>query len=131
MRIAAAGGPFAIEGDVALVGASGADSGSLTDAGAAYLYRLGLTPFSRGDANADGHFNLADAIATLAHLFDGLALSCPRAADMNDDETIDMADVIYGLSTLFDDGPGLPAPLDCNIDPTPGALDCPTFLACP
>jgi hypothetical protein len=68
--------------------------------------------FVRGDANADAHFDLADPVLALFHLFLGrpAALVCPDAADSNDDGIVGLPDVIYSLHHLFLDGPSPPAP---------------------
>ncbi len=89
------------------------------------------TPFSRGDANGDGQFNIADPIATLTHLFGGLELDCRSAADINDDDALDLADAIFALLVQFTGGVAISPPFDCGIDPTPGPLQCLEFLACP
>ncbi len=76
--------------------------------------------FRRGDANADGDFNMADAVYILQHLFaNGPAVSCPDAADANDDEGVDLADAVYILQHLFANGPAIPPPHpDCGVDMT-------------
>jgi len=87
--------------------------------------------FRRGDANRDGAFDIADAIATLAHLFSGSALPCRLAGDANDDEALDIGDPITMLAALFSGGSPLPPPsADCGGDPTPGSLDCASPLPC-
>jgi hypothetical protein len=49
--------------------------------------------FRRGDANADGAVNLADALFTMNHLFrGGDAPACPDAADADDTEGLDIGD---------------------------------------
>jgi hypothetical protein len=53
--------------------------------------------FRRGDSNVDGTFDLSDAAYTLNSLFYpklGFALSCLDAADVNDDELLDVSDVL-------------------------------------
>ncbi len=77
--------------------------------------------FKRGDANADGGVNIADAIYTLQNLFaQGPPILCPDAADANDDEGVNIADAIYVLQNLFADGPAIPPPHPgCGNDPTP------------
>ncbi len=90
------------------------------------------TPFRRGDANGDGLFNIADAIATLGFLFSGGALNCADAADCNDDGLNDVADAITLLGSIFSGGgaPPAPGPNSCGIDPTDDALDCETYNSC-
>jgi hypothetical protein len=87
--------------------------------------------FRRGDANRDGAFDIADAIATLGHLFSGSALACRVAGDSNDDEALDIGDAIAMLAALFSGGSPLPPPAaGCAADPTPGSLDCLGALPC-
>jgi murein DD-endopeptidase MepM/ murein hydrolase activator NlpD len=84
--------------------------------------------FRRGDANADGEVDIADATSLLSCLFlGGRCPSCPDAADGNDDGDLDLSDAVRGLSWLFLGGesPPAPGPLDCGLDPTPDRLaDC-------
>ncbi|MFN0059790.1 MAG: FG-GAP repeat domain-containing protein [Planctomycetota bacterium] len=95
-----------------------------------------VSTFERGDANADGLFNIADAIFSLTSLFVGgsPAPTCLDAADANDDGAFDVADAVFSLSSLFVSGsPSPPAPFGaCGIDPTSGdPLGCGAFAACP
>jgi hypothetical protein len=89
-----------------------------------------LASFRRGDANADGQNNIADAVYILQNLFaGGPSIVCPDAADANDDEGVNIADAVYILQNLFAGGPALPAPSPgCGIDPTStpgqGLPDC-------
>ncbi|MFN0056996.1 MAG: choice-of-anchor L domain-containing protein [Planctomycetota bacterium] len=88
--------------------------------------------FRRGDANADGTFNIADAISILSGLFSMGFLPCAQAADANDDESVNIADAVSVLSALFVAGAPLPPPPSaCGADPTSGALTCDAFPPCP
>ncbi|MAJ27944.1 hypothetical protein CBD41_00890, partial [bacterium TMED181] len=91
-----------------------------------------LPEFIRGDCNADGGFNIADAIFVLAALFSGgPAGTCLDACDANDDGGINIADAIYSLAALFSGGPP-PTPTSCGVDPTDtDPLDCVSFPPCP
>ncbi|MCA8962711.1 MAG: hypothetical protein KDC38_19445, partial [Planctomycetes bacterium] len=91
----------------------------------------GTEVFLRGDTNLSGGFpDVADAVATLGYLFLQLPLDCLDAADANDDGQIDLADVIYGLSYQFTDGPPPPPPFPLpGLDPTPDGLSCSTPLS--
>ena len=102
----------------------------------------GGTQFKRGDTNADGKHNIADAICLLGFLFGQESDPCkqgvPRCrdgADANNDGKIDIADAIKILGYLFmsaTSGP-LPAPFpDCGLDPeTPAdTIDCVTYAPC-
>ncbi|MCA8959955.1 MAG: hypothetical protein KDC38_05560 [Planctomycetes bacterium] len=91
--------------------------------------------FRRGDANADGLFNISDAIFTLSALFTPGAPGpgCLAAADSNDDETFTIADAIFTLSALFAAGSPPPPPpgvSSCGPDPTVG-IGCDAYSACP
>lgn len=105
---------------------------------------LALTPFAppvgvqfvRGDCNADGSLNIADAVFTLNVLFPIGAPpipDCDDACDANDDDSQNIADAVAILTALFGAPPvPLPAPLTCGVDPTDTDLfDCMTFVACP
>ena len=89
--------------------------------------------FPRGDANADGGLDIADAIYVLDHLFRRrAALACPDAADANDDGGLDVADAVTILGTLVVGGGPLPPPsAGCGFDPTEDGLDCESHAACP
>lgn len=89
--------------------------------------------FQRGDCNADGGFNIADAIFLLGNLFSGGPDStCVDACDANDDGSINIADAIFILGTLFSGGNNPPDPFgDCGEDPTADNLDCAEYNNCP
>ncbi len=95
-------------------------------------------PFCRGDANADGTFNLADAVCTFAYLLGRANHPCKSrvrlcldAADANDDGVINVADAIYTLQYLFVNGPSLPMPFNvCGPDGTGDELRCRQFEPC-
>ncbi len=90
--------------------------------------------FLRGDANADGVRDIADAIKLLSWLYsDRTAIPmCLDAADANDDGRIDIADAIAILSRIFGGGGLFPEPsLQCGRDPTSDALDCRDYPPCP
>ncbi len=97
-----------------------------------YNVELGLEPFVRGDTNLDNSFDLSDSITLLGWLFLGSEFgSCPIAGDFNDDSSLNISDVIYGLNALFGIGavPAAPWP-DCGPDPTPDFLRCYEY-SCP
>ena len=95
---------------------------------------LHASDFMRGDCNADGAFNIADAIYTLASLFSGgPAGPCADSCDANDDGGLNIADAIYTLAALFSGGPAPapPSPGNCGEDGTDtDALDCVTYNDC-
>ncbi len=77
-------------------------------------------PFLRGDPNANGAVDLADAIFILQWLFaNGPDPSCQDAADPNDSGRIDIGDGINILAFLFTNGtpPAFPFPYP-GADPT-------------
>lgn len=88
--------------------------------------------YERGDANADGSFNISDPVFALNFLFNAGPLPCHKALDLNDGGTIDIADVIFALEAIFGIGPLPPPPSPaCGVDPTPDALTCASFPPCP
>jgi len=93
--------------------------------------------FERGDANADGATNIADAVYLLGNLFPGPGganvLSCTDAADGNDDGGVNIADAVAMLAALFGvPATPLPAPTGaCGADPSADILDCGSFPGCP
>ena len=92
------------------------------------VYSLPGIPFVRGDTNADGGVDIADAVCTLEFLFGrpgapckGLVLECRDAADANDDGGVDIADAVSILGHLFGGTGELPAPAAaCGEDPRHG-----------
>ncbi len=90
-------------------------------------------PFLRGDGNADGTVDVADAIFSLSALFSGGPLGeCLDALDSNDDGLIDVADPVALLDSLFGATvTPLPAPsASCGEDPTLDELSCAEHDAC-
>ena len=117
-------------------GSFGIDYGALTAAGANTLYYGDQATnsivhttiqrtFIRGDANADGVVNVADAIFMLLFKFvGGPPPPCSDAGDANDDGACNISDVLALLNTLFAGAP-IPAPsVTCGFDPTPDANRC-------
>jgi len=94
---------------------------------------LEAADFSRGDANADGRVNIADAVFTLQYLFASAEEPlCLDALDSNDDSRLNLADPIATLMYLFGGGVDLPAPFGrCGPDRTPDGLSCKAFPICP
>ena len=96
----------------------------------------GEPEFMRGDANADGKVDIADAIRVLSYLFGGggaATLDCLDAGDANDDGKLDIADAVKILGHLFAQAGPLPAPFGaCGADPTTSndALDCARYAPC-
>jgi len=82
--------------------------------------------FVRGDATNDASVDLADSVALLFHLFQGLPLLCLDAADANDDGSVNLTDVVFGLDYLFRAGASPPRPFPGpGPDPTADSLPCP------
>jgi len=96
------------------------------------------TLFKRGDANADGARDIADAVCVLGYLFGtpddpckAQVPLCFDAADANDDGGIDIADGISILSHLFGNSGPLPEPFEsCGLDPSEDELGCESFGPC-
>ncbi|HAK94292.1 MAG TPA: hypothetical protein DCM87_04650 [Planctomycetes bacterium] len=88
--------------------------------------------FARGDVNADGKRDVADAVSVLQFLFSGGQTPlCLKAADTNDSGRVNVADAIYLLSFIFAHGARPPAPFPgCGIDLTLDELPCESFLPC-
>ncbi|MCA8959556.1 MAG: hypothetical protein KDC38_03540 [Planctomycetes bacterium] len=100
-------------------------------------WRILVSPqvFVRGDCNADGNVDVADAVFSLASLFiPGTSRPpCADACDTNDDGNRDVSDSIYLLTWLFVPGsspPPGPFP-NCDIDPTLDGVDCQVYASCP
>ncbi|MBI4583467.1 MAG: VCBS repeat-containing protein [Planctomycetes bacterium] len=89
-------------------------------------------PFIRGDANADGEIDIADAIFNLEFQFLGRkAPSCLRSADVDDDGSVRANDAVHLLDIIFkgESAPGV-LPQICRIDLTPDLLTCDDYRAC-
>jgi hypothetical protein len=81
--------------------------------------------FKRGDANCDGAFDIADAIAILGYLFSSKTVKCLDALNANDSASVDIADAVYLLGYLFTHGPQPPAPFAApGTDTTPDNVEC-------
>jgi hypothetical protein len=88
--------------------------------------------FRRGDANADGTLNLADAIGVLEYLFlRGQAPPCGKAADADDDGRLTVLDTVTLVLHLFGGRETLPEPFRaCGADPSADRLGCESFPPC-
>jgi uncharacterized repeat protein (TIGR03806 family) len=88
--------------------------------------------FTRGDVDANGAFEVTDAIVVLQYLFLGeQEIGCLDAADTNDTGTVEITDPIVLLNHLFLGlEPPFPPYPDCGLDPTPDDLGCEAFLPC-
>ncbi len=104
--------------------------------------------FVRGDTTlVKGTVDNTDAIVILIYLFVNSSFSvipdCLDAADVNDDENVDISDAIVLLTWLNIGGPPPPSPtpnvgfspytiaLSCGPDPSGTLLDCVSFYLCP
>ncbi len=76
--------------------------------------------FVRGDCNADGQTDIADAVTMLLCKFSGHTCWCEDACNVNDDRSFDISDPVYLLNYQFSGGfpPKSPFP-GCGTDPTP------------
>lgn len=82
--------------------------------------------FLRGDANVDGRVSLSDALTIRRFLFNcDTPPPCLDAADVADDGSVNVVDVVYTLNTLFFGGepPALPFP-EVGSDPAEDDLSC-------
>ncbi len=85
--------------------------------------------FVRGDINADGQLSIAD-VTTWSCIFfcDPWGRSCPDAADVDDNGTVDISDFVLTWIFLFresDPGSTIPAPFpEPGLDPTEDSLGC-------
>jgi len=99
------------------------------------VFRMTGEAFFRGDANADGEVNIADAVSIFGFLFQGGGRpGCLDAADTNDDGFVDISDGIRILLYLFASGlePPDPGGESCGIDPTDDdGIDCSVYEHCP
>jgi CotH protein/lamin tail-like protein len=88
--------------------------------------------FRRGDANADGQRDIADAIHILFFLFGGGAdLACSKSADVDDSGALDLTDPVALLDFLFLEGAQPAEPFAaCGPDPTADELLCVSFDPC-
>jgi len=95
------------------------------------LFVLVSTPhvgsFIRCDANADGRFDLSDAVWIVNELFRGGSPTlCRDAGDCNGDTLLDLSDTVFSVSYLFLRGSTPPAPFPaCGIDPRSTEATCP------
>lgn len=68
-------------------------------------------PFVRGDANTDGSLDIADAVVSLACLFQsGTPPTCLATADSNGDGVVNISDAVHLLTYLLSGGAAPPAP---------------------
>jgi hypothetical protein len=88
--------------------------------------------FLRGDVNADGELEIADAVFALTYLFaSGDIPACQDSADANDDGVVDIADAIATIWYFFRGKGPLPEPFgECGTDPTEDTLDCTSYEPC-
>jgi hypothetical protein len=113
----------AAETEIVVVGLQG--SGAIVGDARIRITTSAPTGFLRGDSNGDGTIDISDPVATLKHLFSGLALDCEDAADFDDGGSLDLTDAVATLDFLFREGPSPAAPYPTPADdPTPDALEC-------
>ena len=75
----------------------------------------------------------ANTTPAVGSLFSGTGpVSCEDACDADDTGELTVADPIYMLEDLFQDGPDPSGPYPaCGLDPTDDMLGCDTYNACP
>ena len=83
------------------------------------------TQFIRGDINRDGRVDVSDPVRGLRHLFGPLTIDCQDAADVDDNEQLEVTDMIRILQFLFQSGaaPSDPHP-SAGFDPSGDTLGC-------
>ena len=88
--------------------------------------------FDRGDANADGSYDISDGIYTLVYLFiGGVQLPCDDSADADDSGNVDITDAVRTFGYLFSGGLSPPAPFEsCGLDPSDDDLGCEMYDPC-
>ncbi|MFN0058370.1 MAG: dockerin type I repeat-containing protein [Planctomycetota bacterium] len=95
---------------------------------------LAQMPFRRGDIDGDGNIDyVADAVYFSEALFGGgPPPPCFDAADVTDDGSFDLADMLLLLNSGFVVGaPPIPPPHpNCGLDPTADSLNCLTYDNC-
>lgn len=81
-----------------LIGAPGADFGTETDAGSAFVYQIAY----KGDLNGDGRLGAADVVLLLTCIFLNRGFCPPEIADMNcDGSIVSPTDVVILLNATF------------------------------
>lgn len=95
----------------------------------------GINHFVRGDCNADGSTNIADAVTLLVYLFPQsvpMNVRCLDACDASDDGQLNLGDAVTLLGAIFG---GMPVPIappsSCGSDGTTPNLGCAQFVPCP
>jgi hypothetical protein len=92
-----------------------------TSNGMSFTYIAPPAQFIRGDANRDSVVSLSDAVRILLHLFGGLPVSCPAAADADGNDAVNLTDPVYVLEFIFRGGPPPPAPFP-SAGPSPAGM---------
>jgi hypothetical protein len=92
--------------------------------------------FVRGDCNADGGFDISDAVLLLVQLFDARRASgplrCQDACDGDDDGALTVTDAVVFLRNRFNAGAPLPPPSPaCGDDESRDRLGCEQHAGCP
>ena len=115
-------------------GEDGLQVGFVTAPDVNWLFGLDFGPapdggvfFRRGDANNDGEINISDVTAILSSQFTPGArqLSCDDAADIDNNEAIDLTDAVNLFEYLFRSGAAPQAPFDsCGTDEDTETLTC-------
>ena len=100
-------------------------SAQLTGSAAITISRSPEREFTRGDVDAGGSLNVGDVISTILFLYYGLPLSCPDAADFDDNGVVNRRDAVASLEYLFQqsDPPAPPFPTP-GRDPTDDLIEC-------
>ena len=96
------------------------------------IWRSDISRLIPGDANADGQWDLSDAVYLLSYLFaGGKELPCLEAVDTNDGGRVDVADAVWLLLYLFASGPEPEPPFPAyGWDLTQDHLGCQNHGGC-
>lgn len=85
----------------------------------------GAGRFIRGDANLDARVTIADVFSILRYIGLGVDLGCRDAADVDDSGSVNLADAIYFLGSVFYRHGAPPEPFTTpGVDPTPDGTGC-------
>jgi len=90
-----------------------------------------VVTFRRGDVNADGRLNAADAVSLAAYVFgNGPAPPCADAADVDDDGLLTASDLLVLLERMYGGQEAAGLGSGCEPDRTADSLSCARYETC-